>query len=70
MQLPSYSSEMQEARDRVFAACRKYGIAFLEGAQSPELTRQKIDEGIRVFSGHSEENAKVGRAHSKRTMPV
>jgi 4-hydroxy-2-oxoheptanedioate aldolase len=65
-----YPVEMQEARNKVFAACRKYGIAFLENAGSPEQVRQKIDEGVRVFSGHSEENAKVGRAHSKRTMPV
>ena len=65
-----YPPEMQEAREKVFTACREYGIAFLEGAPTPELTRQKIDEGVRVLSGHSEENAKAGRAHSKRTMPV
>ena len=65
-----YPPEMQEARERVFAACRKHGIAYLEGAANPEAVRQKIDEGVRVFAGHSEENATAGRAHSKRTMPV
>jgi 4-hydroxy-2-oxoheptanedioate aldolase len=65
-----YPPEMQEAREKVFAACRRYGIAFLEGASSPEATRRKIDEGVRVIAGHSEENARAGRAHSKRTMPV
>ncbi|MCC6179217.1 MAG: hypothetical protein IT305_28245 [Chloroflexi bacterium] len=65
-----YPPEMMEARNKVFAACRKYGVNFLEGAASPEAVRQKIDEGVRVFSGHSEENARAGRAHSKRTMPA
>jgi 4-hydroxy-2-oxoheptanedioate aldolase len=65
-----YPDEMQAAREKVFAACKKYGIAYLEGARNPEATRQKIDEGVRVIAGHSEENAKAGRAHSKRTMPV
>ena len=65
-----YPPEMQEARERVFAACRKYGVAFLEGAPNPEAVGPMIDEGVRVFAGHSEANAKAGRAHSKRTMPV
>jgi 4-hydroxy-2-oxoheptanedioate aldolase len=65
-----YPPEMQEAREKVFAACRRHGIAFLEGGQSPEGTRRRIDEGVRVIAGHSEENARAGRAHSKRTMPV
>jgi 4-hydroxy-2-oxoheptanedioate aldolase len=65
-----YPPEMQEARDKIFAACREYGIAFLENAESPDRVRSKIDEGVRIFSGHSEENARAGRARSKRTMPV
>ena len=65
-----YPPEMQEAREKVFGLCRTYGIAFLEGASTAELVRQKIDEGVRVFSGHSGENATAGREHSKRTMPV
>jgi 2-keto-3-deoxy-L-rhamnonate aldolase RhmA len=64
-----YPPEMQEAREKVFAACRRHGVAFLEGA-SPENIRQKIDEGVRVMAGHSEEAARIGREHSKRTMPV
>jgi 2-keto-3-deoxy-L-rhamnonate aldolase RhmA len=65
-----YPPEMQEARNKVFAACRKNGIAFLEGAANPDALARIIDEGVRVISGHSEENAKAGRAHTKRTMPV
>lgn len=64
-----YPPEMQEARAKVFAACREYGIAFLEGA-TPENIVSKIDEGVRVISGHREDTAKIGRAHSKRTMPI
>ena len=64
-----YPPEMREARERIFAACRKYGIAFLEGA-TPETIARKIDEGVRVISGHREDTAKVGREHSRRTMPV
>jgi 2-keto-3-deoxy-L-rhamnonate aldolase RhmA len=65
-----YPDKMQAARDKVFAACRKYGIAFLENTTSPEDTCAKIDEGIRIVSGHNEANAKAGRAHQNRTMPV
>jgi 4-hydroxy-2-oxoheptanedioate aldolase len=65
-----YPPEMQEAREKVFAACRKNGVAFLESASTADLVRKKIDEGVRIFSGHSEANAAAGREHSKRTMPV
>lgn len=64
-----YPPVMAEARERILAACRKYGIAFLEGA-TPENIAHKIDEGVRVIAGHREDTAKAGRAHSGRTMPV
>jgi 4-hydroxy-2-oxoheptanedioate aldolase len=64
-----YPTEMQEARDRVFAACRKNGVAFLETA-TPETIAAKLDEGVRVIAGHREETAIIGRAHQKRAMPV
>jgi hypothetical protein len=60
---------MRDARERVFAACRKSGVRFLEGA-APESIAAKIDEGVRVIAGHREDTARVGRAHSKRTLPV
>jgi 2-keto-3-deoxy-L-rhamnonate aldolase RhmA len=66
----SYPPEMQEAREKVFGLCKKYGVAFLEGAPDAAGVRRRIDEGVRIFSGHSEENAKAGREYSKRTMPV
>jgi 4-hydroxy-2-oxoheptanedioate aldolase len=64
-----YPPEMAEARERVLAACKKNGIAFLE-IGTPANVTTKIDQGVRVFAGHSEEAAKIGRAHQKRTMPV
>src|SRR5437016_577204 len=64
-----YPPEMREARERVFAACRKYRVAFLETA-APENIAGKLDEGVRVIAGHRKETAILGRAHQKRTMPV
>ncbi len=65
----SYPPEMQEARDKVFAACRQHGVAFLE-IGTPETIAQKLDEGVRVIAGHREETARIGRAHQKRTLPA
>jgi 4-hydroxy-2-oxoheptanedioate aldolase len=64
-----YPAEMREARQRVFAACRKNRIAFLETC-SPENIAAKLDEGVRVIAGHREETATIGRAHQRRTMPA
>ena len=64
-----YPPVMQAARDRVFAACRRNGIAFLEGCSPADIV-QRLDEGVRVIAGHSEEAARIGRAHQKREMPV
>jgi 4-hydroxy-2-oxoheptanedioate aldolase len=64
-----YPPEMCEARERVFAACRKNRIAFLETA-TPENIVAKLDEGVRVIAGHREETSMIGREHQKRTMPV
>jgi len=64
-----YPPEMQEARDKVFRACRDNGVAFLETA-TPANIAAKLDEGVRVIAGHSEEAARRGRAHQKRQIPV
>jgi 4-hydroxy-2-oxoheptanedioate aldolase len=64
-----YPPEMREARERVFAACRKNRVAFLETA-TPENIVAKLDEGVRVIAGHREETAVIGRTHKKRTMLV
>jgi 4-hydroxy-2-oxoheptanedioate aldolase len=69
LQRRPYPPEMEAARAKVFAACQKNRLAFLEGA-TPENIAQRLDEGVRVISGHNPEVAKRGRAHQKRTMPV
>jgi 4-hydroxy-2-oxoheptanedioate aldolase len=53
----------------VFGACQARGIAFLDTC-TPENVPRKIDEGVRVVAGHRADTSKVGRAHTKRTMPV
>ena len=64
-----FPPEMREARERILAACRKRGLAFLETC-SPENVAARIDEGVRIVAGHREDTAKVGRAHQRRMMPV
>jgi 2-keto-3-deoxy-L-rhamnonate aldolase RhmA len=64
-----YPIEMQTARDRILAACRKNGVAFLQGCTADNITA-RIDEGVRVIAGHSEAAAIKGRAHQKRKLPV
>ena len=61
--------EMQEASQRVQAACEANGVAFLQGA-GPENVAAQIDAGVRVIGGHNAETARVGRAYTKRQMPV
>jgi 4-hydroxy-2-oxoheptanedioate aldolase len=65
----NYPPEMREARERVFAACSRNGVAFLE-IGTPANILAKLDEGVRVIAGHSEEAARIGRTHQKRTMPA
>ena len=64
-----YPPEMQASHEIVFAACRRNGIAFLEGG-TPETIAKLIDTGARVIAGGREDTARAGRAHSKRTMLV
>lgn len=64
-----YPPHMKAARDRVLAACKANGLAFLESC-SPANVAGRIDEGVRVIAGNNPETAKVGRAHQKRSMPV
>jgi 4-hydroxy-2-oxoheptanedioate aldolase len=67
--MQAYPPEMVAARERVFAACRRNGIAFLESCR-PDNVAARIDEGVRVIAGQSEEAARIGRAHQKRAMPA
>ena len=60
---------MQRARDRILAACRNNGVAFLQSCTADNIVA-RLDEGVRVVAGHSEAAAIKGRAHQKRTMVV
>ena len=64
-----YPVEMQMARDRVLAACRRNGVAFLQACTADNVIA-RIDEGVRVIAGHSEASAIKGRAHQQRRLPV
>lgn len=65
----NYPTEMREARARVFSACRRNAVAFLEIGTRTNI-RDKLDEGVRVIAGHDEETARIGRAHQKRVLPA
>jgi 4-hydroxy-2-oxoheptanedioate aldolase len=69
VQLYPYPIEMRAARERIFAACRRNRVAFLEACK-PETIAARIDEGVRVVAGGLEETARTGRSHQGRTMLV
>src|SRR5438552_12136752 len=62
-----YPPEMQAARNRIFAACRKNGVAFLQSC-TPDNIVERIDEGVRGLAGHSQPAATRGPAHQNRTL--
>lgn len=61
--------QLVEARNRVRDACKANGLAFLDSCTLENII-EKIDEGVRVVAGNSEEIAKTGRVYTKRMMPV
>ena len=64
-----FDPRVQEATERVRKACAANGVQFLGGGTT-ETISAAIDNGVRVVSGGNEEVATVGRAYTKRTMPV
>ena len=64
---PPYTEEMAGARARVKSACETSGVAFLDGANSENIT-EKIDENVRILSA-GEEVAEIGRKYTNRSMP-
>ena len=63
----SFPAEIMAARRRVFEASRRNGLFFLDGTGG---LVERIDEGVRIVPGAGEEQARVGRAHTGRTMAV
>ncbi len=65
----AFDPRVQEASERVHRACGENGVAFLGGGNVDTIA-ERIDSGVRVVSGANPEIAAVGRAHTRRTMPV
>jgi 4-hydroxy-2-oxoheptanedioate aldolase len=58
-----------EARERVRDACKAAGIPFLD-MRTPDNVIEGLDEGVRIVAGDNPETARLGRAHTRRTMAV
>jgi 4-hydroxy-2-oxoheptanedioate aldolase len=63
-----YPPEMQAARERVLAACKSAGLAFLEQVAPQNVFRQ-LDAGVMIGAGpQAREAAELGRKRTGRTM--
>ncbi|MEO8627149.1 MAG: aldolase/citrate lyase family protein [Betaproteobacteria bacterium] len=61
-----YPAEMQAARTRVMAACKRNGLFFLEQVTS-ENVASRLDEGVMIACGpQARIAAEIGRLHSAR----
>ena len=65
---PPYPQPMSQARERVFAACKAAGLAFLNGVSSGNVI-EMLDEGVMIGSCRDTGAAEIGRKHTGRTMP-
>ncbi len=65
-----YVAEIENARQRVRSACTSANIAFLEVANTENVTDQ-IDKGVKICSAGAAgpEAAEIGRRYTKRKMP-
>ena len=68
---PPYPEAVSQARERVKAALHEAGLFFLD-LVFPDTVVEMIDEGLMIGScgPAGETPARIGRAHTKRTMPV
>jgi 4-hydroxy-2-oxoheptanedioate aldolase len=65
-----FPAVMEDARSRILAACKANDIKFLNSVYERDVT-MRIDEGVMICAGRDgEAAAKIGRAHTKRAMPV
>ena len=72
---PPYPPELEHARETVKQACDANGVAFLaswndKSLDTEERVRFLMDWGVRILSGGSEDQARIGREISGREMPV
>lgn len=60
--------KMREARGKVFNACKKNKIAFLNTVRENDVEAM-IDEGVKIGAGADAATADKGRRYTKRQMP-
>jgi 4-hydroxy-2-oxoheptanedioate aldolase len=65
---PPYPPKMLAARTRIKAACDQNGVAFLDIVR-PGNVVALLEDGVKVGAA-TEEAARIGRAHTRRTLPV
>jgi 4-hydroxy-2-oxoheptanedioate aldolase len=65
---PPVPEEVDAAGERVLAACKIYGVAFLDNVL-PDNVKEKIDKGVMIGAGRRQDSAEVGRKYTKRKMP-
>ncbi len=71
---PPYPEDMEEARQRVKAACDAAGLAFLCSWSDftisvEDRVNKLMGDGVKILSGVGEDGAAVGRKLTNRTMP-
>jgi 4-hydroxy-2-oxoheptanedioate aldolase len=65
---PPVPAEVQQAGDRVLAACKANGVFFLDNVL-PDNVEGQIDRGVMIGAGRREDSAEKGRRYTKRQMP-
>lgn len=67
---PPYPDDLEAVRVRVFTACTQAGL-FFHNAVSRDDVVSRLQQGVMIGNPRGDEDvAKIGRAYSKRTMPV
>ncbi|HAA77580.1 TPA: hypothetical protein DCE37_20910 [Candidatus Latescibacteria bacterium] len=72
---PPYPPELEHARETIKAVCDANGVAFLSSWNDKSMdtearVRYLMDWGVRILSGGSEEQARIGREISGRQILV
>lgn len=72
---PPYPEELENARNTIKTACDNGGLRFLSSWNDRSKTMEEnlkfvLDWGVKIISGGGEEQAKIGRRLTNRTMPV
>ncbi len=67
---PPYPDDLEAVRVRVFTACTQAGL-FFHNAVSRDDVVSRLQQGVMIGNPRGDsEVAKIGRGHTKRTMPV